>query len=461
MMKKSFVTLLFVLWSWGVLSAQQSENLSRNVLATVPENEVVEYGEFQAELMKTHDYKTTMEGYWFSYIFTTKNKYTDKCNIMLNGNPLLQNRNMRVRTYRLGSSSDKSIFVMKNLDKEADDIGYGMEVVRAYGIPQLICDSILYLNDDGYAFLLDGKSYYSPYQLSIDKQVNKVPVTWLMRKVYDKDAVSFPPEKASAFSRLQNGDVYYESFEGSYYYLYRDQYMPNTVLVVNNRTVELFDVYNEDNFDLRFSYNGKHWMAVGKKDYRVGGENKSIVHYWIDGELKSVEGFVISDFVVANDGHYSYKAYKDGAPEGGEVVVVDGRVVRRNAKVCYYGLNSQGQLKFRFINNDRYLQYENELITDVTVDLYSTFYPDNVFNGREITVKSNDGNHKLVYQKDRLSVKIDGEEVAQTSPCFALYDESEKSFVWNAIETQGSKTELVIYRYKVQSQFFKNLFKKD
>lgn len=446
-MKKVIAILVFLSVCFGTAIAQQSENLSRNVLATVPENEAIEYGEFQAELMKTADFKTSSEGYWFSFLYTITNKYTDKCNIMLNGNPLFVNRNMRLRTYRLGPSLEKSIFVLKNMDKEADDIGYGMELVRAYGVPQLICDSILDLNDDGFVFMQGGKSYYSPYQLSMDKQVTKVPVSWLVRKVFDKDAASFPPEKAAAFARLQNGAVYFESFNGSYYYLYRDQYMPYTVLVVNNKTVELFDVYNENNFELRFSYNGQHWMAVGKKCY------------WIDGVIRSVEGFVITDFVVTNDGHFGYKAYKEAAPEEGEIVVVDGRVVRRNAKVCYFGLNAEGKLKFRFISNERYLQYENETISDVTSDLYSIYYPGNSLNDREIVVKSNDGSHKLVYQKDKQLVKIDGVEVAYTTPCFAVFDSRNKLFIWNAIETQGTKTELVIYKYRVVNHFFKNLFR--
>lgn len=446
-MKRLIGLLVFVSGCLGTLFAQQPENLSRNVLATVPDNEAVEFGEFQVELLKTLDFKTTVEGYWFSYLYTVRNRYTEKGNIMINGNPLFINRNMRVRTYRMGPMSEKSIFVLKNMDKEADDIGYSMELVRAYGVSQQICDSVLALNDDGYVFMQGGKCYYSPYQRVYDQPVAKTPVTWLERKTYDKTKVAFAPEKASAFERLPEGAVYYESPDGSYYYLYRDKYMPNTVLVVNNKTVELFDVYDEDNFQLRFSYNGQHWMAVGKGCY------------WIDGEIKSVEGFTITDFVVTNNGHYGYKARRDSDPEEGEVVVVDGEMVRRNAKVCYFGLNAEGKLKFRFISNERYLQYENENITDVTADMVSIYYPDNVLNGRAIVVQSNDGSHKLTYQKDVPSVKIDGMEVAHSAPCCAVYDGRNNTFIWNAIERQGTKTELVIYKYSVVNNFFKNLFK--
>lgn len=446
-MKKLVIIMALISVCLGKAIAQQSENLSRNVLATIPENEAIEYGEFQAELMKSADFKTSSEVYWFSYLYSVTNKYTNKCNIVVHGNPLFMNRNMRVRTFRLGPSLEKSIFILKNMDQEANDIGYNKELVRAYGVPQQICDSILDLNDDGFVFMQAGHSYYSPYQLSRDQQVAKVPVSWLVRKTFEKDVTSFPPEKAAAFARLQDGAVYYESFKGDYYYLYRDQYMPYTVLVVNNKTVELFDVYDENNFDLRFSYNGQHWMAVGKKCY------------WVDGVIRSVDGFTITGFVVTNDGHYCYKAYKDGAAEEGEVVVVDGNVVRRNAKVCYFGMNAEGKLKFRFINNERYLQYEDGNITDVTTDLYSVYYPGNSMNGREIVVKSNDGLHKLVYQKDRPSVMIDGVEVANTAPCFAVFDSRNNTFIWNAIEKQETKTELVLYKYHVVNHFFKNLFK--
>lgn len=439
---------LLLLWSatMGFACAQMPEHLSRNVLETVSDNEVVNYGEFQSELLKMGDFKTTTEGYWFAYLYTVKNKYTDKCNIMINGNPLFVNRNMRVRTYRIGPSSDRSIFVCKNMDKEADDIGYGMELVRAYGISQQICDSVLTLNDDGFVYYSEGKCFYSPYRRIYDNPSETIPVAWLERKVYDGVKQQLPQDKATAFERLSKGAVYFESFNGNYYYLYHDKYMPYTVAVVNNKVVELFDVYNEDNFKLKFSYNGQHWMAVGKECY------------WIDGEIHSVKGFVITDYVVTNNGHFGYKAYQKGASENGEIVVVDGQIIRRNAKVCYFGLNAEGKLKFRFVSSGRYLQYENEQITDVTDNLAYTYYPENPLNGNVVTVQSNDGKHKLTYQIDTPSVKIDGVEMAKSVPCFAVFDERNHAFIWNAIENNGGKTELVVYKYTIANNFFKNLF---
>lgn len=445
-MKRLFSLLLIWSATMGFACAQMPEHLTRSVLEIVPDNEMVSYGEFQSELLKMGDYKTTAEGYWFAYLYTVRNKYTDKCNIMINGKPLFVNRNMRVRTYRIGPSLDRSIFVFKNMDREADDIGYGMELVRAYGISQQICDSVLMLNDDGFVYYSEGKCFYSPYRRIYDNPTETVPVAWLERKVFDNEKQQLPPEKAAAFERLSKGAVYYESFNGNYYYLYQDRYMPYTVAVINNTVVELFDVYNEDNFKLRFSYNGQHWMAVGKECY------------WIDGAIHSIKGFAITDFVITDNGHYGYKAYQKGASETGEIVVVDGQIIRRNAKVCYFGLNAEGKLKFRFVSSGRYLQYENEQITDVTDNLAYTYYLDNPLNGDAVTVQSNDGKHKLTYQVDTPSVKVDGVEMAKSVPCSAIYDERNHAFIWNAIENKGGKTELVVYKYTIANNFFKNLF---
>lgn len=447
-MKRVFCLLVLLGGILVASYAQKSMHLTRSVLVSVPDNEMVKYGEFQIDLHKSVDFRSKEEGYWFPFVYTLKNKYSDACNIMVGENPLIVNRNMVVRTYKIGPSLDKCIFVIKSLEKESNDIGYGMELVRAYGVSQIVCDSILYLDDDGFVYLQGGNSYYSTYRTVYDNQTGKDPVAWLSRKVFDNPSQDYPEEKAAAFDRLEKGAVYFDSPDGNYYYLYRDQYMPNTVLVVNNMVVELHDVYNENDFKLKFSYNGKHWMAVGKECY------------WMDGVLKSVDGFFISDFMVTNDGHYCYKASKLDAPQEGEVVVIDGQIVRRNAKVCYFSLNGEGKPKIRFATGGRYLQYENEKITDVTTNLVSTYYPDNELNGTEVSVLTNDGTHRLTYREGVPAVMIDGEKIAESTPCAAVYDEWNHSFLWNAIETRGEKTELVLYKFEIVNSIFKNIFNK-
>ena len=446
-MKKSFIILVILLGGFGVINAQLPENLSRHILETVQNNERINYGEFQLELLKAVAYKDAYYGNMFSYIYVKENKYNDKNYIINCGNSQLANRNMKVRTYRIGPSLDKSIFVLKNLDATADDIGYGMELVNAYGMPYQVCDSVLAVNDDGFVYLLQGKTFYTRFNNEAETNAShNQPVVWLNRKIFDGDIpVSASSERKTLFELLSKGSVYFESPYGQYYFLYRDRYMPYSVLAVNDTVVELFDVYDENTFNLKFSYNGKHWMATGKECY------------WVDGKIHSVQGYIISDYLITNTGHFAYKAYKKEHKDEGEVVVVDGKIIRRNADVSYFGLSGDGLLKLRFVSHGRQMEYLGGQTTDVSSELSSVFYPGDERTSK-VNVWSGDGKHKLSYQKSQPYVEIDGQKLTHSVPCSAVYDERTHAFIWNAIEEVNGKTELVIYKYGFKKKFFKQLF---
>ena len=445
-MKRIWCCFLFVI---GFVNgyAQSSEQLVRNVIATIPSNESVNYGEFQVELQKTADFKETQDGFWFSYLYNVSNKYNETQNIITNGGGLFMNRDLRIRMYRVSPTLQGTIFVLKSQEHNASDIGYQMETVRAYGITYPVCDTVVDVNDDGFVFRQGEKCQYCKYRSKAGDPISPFPVVWLDRKLFDGNDVGMPAEKKAMFSHLNKGDVYYESVEGHYYFLHRDRFMPNTVLVVDNHPVELFDVYTDDNFRLKFSYNGKHWMAVGNECY------------WVDGKMRSVEGYEISDFVVSNDGRFAYKANPVGSDKLKEVVVADGQILRRNAQVCYFGLNGEGNLKFRFYSGGRVLQYENDEVVDVSSSLAYVYYPDNAYYHRPLVVQSNNGIHKLTYQNNVPGVLIDGVKVAESIPCYAIFDERNSAFVWNAIETNGDTMDLVVYRYTIVNNFFRNMFK--
>ena len=436
---KRIVCFLFLMANVvGLAIAQSSDNLTRNVLVAFDDNEIVKPGEFQMELLKGALYDEKNENPWFSFVYTVTNRFTGKCNIFVNDREKLIDENAMLRTYRIGSAYEKGIFVVKNMGAAKSDIGKGMEMVVANGIVHPACDTVLYLNDDGYVYSNKGRCYFGFYKNQNIDQARAIPIVWLMRKTFNPNRKNRSQDQVGAFSHLSGGDVYYESFEGHYYFVYRDKYMPYSVLVVDNKEVELFDVYNEDNFQLKFSYDGSHWMAVGKECY------------WVDGVMKSVAGYDISDFVINNEGHYGYLAYKKDVPQAGEVIVTDGKIVRRNAKVSYFGLNAEGKLKFRFVTGGRSLQYEDDVVTDETDRLVSVFYPSNKLNGEKVTVLSSDGTHRLTYKIGTPEVAVDGVTVAKSFPCFALYDDRYDSFIWNAVEDKDGKNELVIYKYKVK-----------
>lgn len=445
-MKKYLFYFLFIV---GAVQgfAQSSEGLVRNVLVTVPMNEEVSYGEFQVELQKTWDFKGNQEGYWFSYLYATHNKFNHNQIIYCNDKPLYVNRDIRLRMYRVSPTMDGTIFVLKSMEQAAKDIGYRMEAVSAYGITYPVCDTVVHIDDDGFISYINDKYQYTKYRSSVEEKVMAVPVVWPERKVYDGNDLGMPAERKALFSHLEKGAVYYDGSEGHYYFLHRDRFMPNTVLVVDNNPVELFDVYTYDNFRLKYSHNGKHWMAVGNECY------------WVDGMMRSVEGYEISDFVVNNDGHFAYMASPKDSDKRKAVVVADGQILRRNAQVCYFGLNEEGKLKFRFLSGGRILQYENGEVADVSSSLVNVSYPNSPFFDRPVVVQSKDGTHKMTYQKDIPGVVIDGERVSESIPCYAIYDEWNSAFIWSAIEESGDKVDLVIYRYVIANNFFKKMFK--
>ena len=445
-MKRLIIFMVLLGWCCVSNAQQQSENLSRHILETVQNNEHINYGEFQVELHKAISFKDSYYGNMFSYLYVKENKYNDKNYVINCGNSQLGNRNMRIRTYRIGPSLDKSIFIFKNLDATADDIGYNMELVNAYGVPYQVCDSVLAVNDDGYVYMIQGNTFYSEFNTDGEGfSSQNTPIVWLDRKVFDGNIQeTASPERKALFERLSMGSPYYESKYGQYYFLYRDRYMPYTVLIVNDTVVELFNVYDDNSFKLKITYNGKHWMATGKECY------------WVYGKIRSVEGYVISDYLITNTGHYAYKAYKKDHKDEGEVVVVDGEIIRRNADVRYFGLSKNGRLKFRFVSGGRFMEYEGGETRDVSEAMSSVYYPGNVPN--KVTVWSSDGKHKLSYQVNQPYVEIDGQRLTHSVPCAAAYDERTHAFIWNALEEVNGKIELVIYKYGFKKKFFKQLF---
>jgi hypothetical protein len=445
-MRKLYFVCLVLMCGFGRIYAQLPENVSRNVIATLETSEVVNPGEFQMELQKGVFFDADSENPWFSFIYTQSNRFTGAGNIVVNNVPKVINKEAVVRTYKIAATLEKCVFVIKNMGSSTNSMRHNMEYVMANGILYPVCDSVLYINDDGYVFSMEGNTYYNLFRNSTDNQSHTEKIVWLMKKNYESGMISGSKEKIDALARLSSGDVYYESTEGHYYYLFRDKYMPYTVMVVDNQVIELHDIYDEDNFKFKFSYNGKHWMAVGKQCF------------WVDGAIKSVEGYCITDFVITNKGDYCYTAYKVGEQDKGEVVVYNGKIIRRNSDVCYFGMNGEGNLKIRFVAGDRYLQYDNEKIVDVTEEMVSVYYPGDD-KSRKVRVLSSDGAHKLTYHHGEPSVEIDGVKVADSEPCYAVFDQRNNAFIWNAIETRDMKTELVIYKYTIVNNLFKKIFK--
>lgn len=444
-MKKTvlLVIVLMVLPEWA--RAQSTGRLERIPITKLDGYYSVRDGEFQAKTTMESTMSLEVSGVNYLMLYIAKNENTGLSNVYVNGQPKWLQR-FEVRPFLTTDEWKTGIFVIKYLDKDQPGIGYGMETVYARNIRQELCDSVVSMRDDGFVYKVGQKYYYTKYRQGASES-QPVQVVWPERKVYSKelDASFLPKEDAE---RLSDGDVfhycYWDGHEGGhyyfyYYYLYRDDYMPYSVLVINGQPIELYGVYSDEDFRLKFSFNGEHWMAVADNCF------------WVDGQMKKVEGFQISDFFINDKGDYFYKASKTEEEGKGETIVANGEIIRKDACVGYFNLNAEQKLTFHFFsNNGQCFVYEDGKIENKTEEFRAFFYEDDRIDGMNMRLASND-KHTLEYVTGRGGVTIDGARRVGSVPFQVYYDSKHGFFRWNSIESnREGKTELVIYKYHLK-----------
>lgn len=434
---KRFVILAILLGIvQGFVKAQSTGTLERISLTTLSGYYSVKTGEFQAKASYNTQAFFASNGNYYNLLFIAKNENTGLSNVYVNGQPKWFQR-FDVRPFLTTEEWNTGIFVIKYLDKDMPGIGYGMETVYARGIRQELCDSIVSVGEDGYVYKIGKKYYYSRYK-EVGSVGQPMQIVWPERMIYEEnDAGLFSGEDAD---RLSEGDVYHYCYwddksRGYYYYLYRDDYMPYSVLVINGQFVELFDKYSDEDFRLKYSFNGEHWMAVADQ------------YFWIDGQMKSVEGFRITDFFINDKGDYCYKAQKIGSDEKGETIVINGEIIRKDARVGYFNLNDRQRLSFHFFSGGQYFVYEDGQIKNKTEEFMTFFFESDRMEGLNVRIVP-DNKHFLEYVVGEEGLWIDGKQVITTEPFQVVYDLKHNCFRWNCIEpNKEGKTELVIYKY--------------
>lgn len=438
-MKKLAFLVLVLIWFCQFSIAQSNNNVNRICLESLEGFLTVNQGEFQADYNLLPNVTRSASTY-YNYLYIARNEKSGMSSIYTNGKLFLQLRYI-ARAFRVASTWNESIFAVKYFEDDQKEIGYGMEVVYAYGTQQQICDSVISITNDGYVFELNGIYYYSTFKQGVS--IGEISqIVWPERRVF-KEADRAMLSSNGINCRLSEGDVYYRSTGKRkenihYYYLYQDKYMPHTVLVIDGKLVELFGEYTDESFRLKYSYNGNHWMAVADD------------HFWVDGEMKSVEGYTITDFLISNNGDYIYKATKNGEEDKGETLVMNGEIIRRHVIIGHFALNAQQKLRFHFLAAGQWCVYDNGQINSVAKESNSVLYTDDLIDNLAIDKYSSDGMHKLSYVSGKAGVEIDGVRVAESVPFQVVYDKKDKCFKWNAIETSmEGKTELVIYKYSL------------
>lgn len=437
-MKRLLTLMLLLALFLPVSKAQNHDRLKRVRMETLEGFLSVNQGEFQAEYNALPNMNTHSMSMYYNYLYVTRNEKSGMSTIYANAKLLLPYRYV-VRAFRIGSTWNNCVFVLKYFEPDSQEIGYGMETVYAYGIHQMVCDSVLSITNDGYVYRLNDEYYHSTYNTPTEAG-QTTPIVWLEKKTFKESARPQLSSK-SVNCMLSEGDVYY-SCEGRsvthYYYLYRDAYMPYTIMVVDGEPVELFGEYTYDNLRVKFSYNGRHWMAVAND------------RFWVDGEMKHVEGYTITDFLISNKGDYVYKASKNGEEEKGETLVLNGDIIRRQVIVGHFSLDAQQKLRFHFLAAGQWYDYEDGQINSVMKESNSILYTEDLIDNLPIDKFSADGMHKLSYVTGQKGVEIDGERVTESVPFQVVYDKNDKCFRWNAIETTPEgKSDLVIYTYSL------------
>lgn len=439
MKRLSFLALALVSLCQLSIAQLPNNKLKRINLASLKGSLTVKQGEFQAE----YSFLPNKSAYSVStcdYVNIARDEKSGMSSIYVNGSVMIPEQCV-ARAFKMASTWHESIVVVKYFENDLKDIGYGMETVYAYGSQQHICDSIVSVMDDGYVFKLNDIYYYSTYKKGTTMgEISQI--VWPERRVFREG------ERAKLTSMgvscpLSGGDVYYRSTgKGKsnmhYYCLYQDEYMPYTMLVVDGKQIELFGNYTDETFKLKYSYNGKHWMAAAND------------RFWVDGKMKAVEGYTISDFLISNDGDYVYKAKKNGDEGKEETIVMNGEIVRRHVVIGHFALNAQQKLRFHFLADGQWRVYEDGQIKNLAEEAHPVSYNDDLIDHLAIDLYSSNGKHKLSYVSGRKGVEIDGVRVSESAPFQVVYDKKGKCFRWNAVETSDAgKTDLVLYKYSL------------
>lgn len=441
-MKKAVLSAIIFLIVPLLLKAQITGTLERVPLITLDGYYSVRNGEFQAKTALESYTEISVNGVCYQLLYIATNESSGLSNVYLNGHPKWFQRFV-VRPFLTTDEWKTGIFVIKYLDKDQPSIGYGMETVYARNIRQELCDSVVSVGDDGFVYKIGKKYYYTKYR-ETNTLSQPIQIVWPEKKVFvkEEDASLLPKEDTDRFT---DGDVFHycfwddESRALNYYYLYRDEYMPYTVLVIDGRPVELFGVYTDEKFRLKYSFNGEHWMAVADQCF------------WVDGQAKKLDGFQISDFFVNDEGDYFYKATRIGEEKKGETIVANGVIIRKDAYVGYFNLNAAQKLTFHFFsNNGQCFVYEDGQIANKTEEYRTFFYEDDRIDGMNVKLTSN-GKHTLEFVTGQGGVTIDGERKVGSVPFQVYYDSKRGYFRWNSIESnREGKTDLVIYKYHLK-----------
>lgn len=412
----------------GIMFAQKNKNLTRIEIGDVgkisDESPYVKPGEFRVDFENmVYDYNVWRKNYMFFVILRDKN--SKPVNVVTNNDILdFSNSDAPVKILRAGYSADDFIYIKT---RNIADIGLSSCFLNVKGTPYGPYDAIEDVLPKGFVYRNNGVYSYVEYDKVYDTIVDYcVPVKANYEGEYLQCSLNGELLK---FTPKNNVD-YYKSHDGHYYILYNDDAMDNTLFIVDGVGCELDEVVNQIKF--KFSHNGEHWIAAG--------ENYLIV----DGVYVKINSETIKDVSINNDGLYLYVVEGEGLKD--KVYVNDGVLVD-GVEILKLTVDNEQRFNYLFKSDKGFFYGIDNTITDFNDNIKKYYYPEFFDSTQTFTIKSDNGKHIFVYSYDLPYVVIDGMRLdCPSTPHYAVWNNKEKCFVWNAVEG----TKLLVYKYKVK-----------
>jgi hypothetical protein len=416
------------------MTAQNKKNLSKQYVGKIDvvdrngiQNFYVKHGEFRLDF----DTKVTDA---YNYVYTKNYRYfvivrDSKDNVLCAkmNNYELPFKNMNgVRILKAGYSIPDYIYVEKrNITyKGESQFKYYLHAIGRLLGPY---DEVLDLFPDGFIYRAGDVYGYSTYNVDDASDITyPIPTEAL----YAEKTVKCNFKSTTLEFKPSDNVRYYNTSDGHYYLLYYDNYMDNTLMVVDGTGYELDGVM--ETVDFKYSQNGQHWIAAYSNNIMVDGVNMMP----LSDKIKHV--------AIKNNGDYAFvvegKDRNDKLYFGDDLIMqgvdvkwlavdIDGRFnyICRNKRGCFYGIDYQLSAK--------------------NLDMENYYYPALFDSDEKFVVTSNDGNHVMEYSYDTPYIIIDNTRIdGQSIPHYAKWNESNKSFIWNAVEGVN----LYVYEYKVK-----------
>lgn len=417
------------------VSAQNKKNLTKHLVGKITianylnrvQGVYIKHGEFRVyfdnKILTTSDNDT----------YTKNNKYfvivrDTKDNILyarMNNYELLLSEMSGVNLLRAGYTIPDYVYVEKR------DVMYAGKEENMYylHLSNKVLgpfNKILDLFQDGFIYKL-GKNYAYRMYNNDEHTINyTVPDEALYK---EKTIRCNLKDTVLEFKPIDNVR-YYTTVNGHYYLLYYDNYMENTLMVVDSTGYELDGALETVMF--KYSQDGKHWIAAYPNNIIVDGVNVAR----LTNKIKNV--------AIKNNGQYAYVVEGKGM---NDVMYIGENMIMKGVNVKWLAIDADDRFNYICRSKQGYFYGIDDDMCAKNEDLEKYYYPALFDSNDKFVVKSDDGKHVMEFSYDTPYIMIDNMRLDCPSiPHYAKWDESEHSFVWNAVEDYN----LYLYKYKVK-----------